>query len=63
MLMIYEGEMSKRVWDRNGVGGREIRREVRGWGKELKERMMTGEGEEGETEMEERWERKRSEKV
>ena len=32
------------VWDRNGVGGREIGREYRGWGKELRERRMTEEG-------------------
>src|SRR6218665_2412741 len=32
------------VWDRNGVGWREIGREGRGWAKELRGRRMTEEG-------------------
>ena len=51
------------VWDRNGVGWREIGREGRGWEKELRGRRMTEEGVERESEMEERWEGKRSEKA
>ena len=32
-----EEEMNKGVWERNGIGGREIYiREGRGWGKELR---------------------------
>ena len=40
------------VWDRNGVGLREIGKEDRGWGKELRGRRMTDEGVERESEME-----------
>lgn len=44
MLIRYEKEMNIGVWDGNGVGGRFVG-EGRGWGKELRQRRMTGRGE------------------